>query len=251
MKQVLFISCEPQLVESLEHEIILYEKLPYHKNIVRYLFHEKTDRELRMFMTRYNCNLRQCLIERKEEIKSKTADYYYAFEVRNFALEIIKGLEYLHSNSILHRDLKSDNVFVIFDERHEISTLSIGDFDTAKHITRKGSGLSVIGTPRFMAPEVFLSKGKVGNYTFKADVFSWGMLLYELITLMRPYEEKSTNQVPDIIMAGLKPDINTNLYTLSGYAALIKLHHNCIALQPENRPEVLTIREFLESMSPM
>ena len=91
----------------------------------------------------------------------------------------MKGISFLHQHNIIHRDLKSQNIFVKYDEHRDIGTLVIGDFDTAKRITQNVKGYlsilnidwiakTVIGTLSFMAPEVVNSDGKSG-YGFAVD----------------------------------------------------------------------------------
>jgi len=196
------INCDNLTVECFEKEITILEKLHYHKNIVRYLFHEHTNKKLRLFMTKYSCNLRDILIERTVFNKGP----YFPSDISRFALDIIRGLEFLHKNNVLHRDLKTDNIFVSLNERKLISFLSIGDFDTAKIISRRAGAKTVIGTPSYMAPEVFQSNAKNSGYTLKADIFSFGMVLYELISLMRPYEGCSNFDIPDYIIKHKFPE---------------------------------------------
>lgn len=54
--------------------------------------------------------------------------------IGRYALSVLAGLEFLHKHQVLHRDLKSDNIFVMLDEKKEICQLAIGDFDVAKRL---------------------------------------------------------------------------------------------------------------------
>jgi len=184
-------------------------------------------------MTKYSCNLHDVIIERTFLNKGP----YFPNDVTRFALDIIRGLEYLHKNSILHRDLKTDNIFVSLNERKLISFLSIGDFDTAKIITRRAGAKTVIGTPSYMAPEVFQSNAKNAGYTFKADIFSYGMVLYEILTLLRPYEGCSNFDIPDYIIHHKFPELPEKIKSRPDYAELIDIHKSCLHPDPDKRPD--------------
>jgi WNK lysine deficient protein kinase len=101
--------------------------------------------------------------------------------IRRWARQILKGLVYLHSHSppIIHRDIKCDNIFI--NGSH--GEVKIGDMGTAK--MRFGKKYTVIGTPEFMAPEMYEEKG----YSEKVDVYAFGMCLLEMVTGEYPYAE--------------------------------------------------------------
>ena len=97
------------------------------------------------------------------------APYWPASVIISLSKMIIRGLEFLHSHKIIHRDLKvlsvmlptfantlpkSHNVFVLLNEREEIKTLAIGDFDTAKLVTAKAQAKTILGTTGWMASSI-------------------------------------------------------------------------------------------------
>jgi serine/threonine protein kinase len=151
-------------IAAFEGEIRVLELLPHHPNIVRYLFHENKNKKLRLFMTRYSTTL-------NHEIATRQPTRFPVADIRRYGLDMVRGLEFLHSHQIIHRDLKSENIFVMLNERREIIQLAIGDFDTAKKVSAKNQAKTVLGTPQWMAPEV-LNANEEGGYGFPADGMS-------------------------------------------------------------------------------
>lgn len=119
--------------------------------------------------------------------------------IRRWVRQILKGLIYLHTQSppIIHRDIKCDNLFV--NGSH--GEIKIGDMGTAK--MRFGKKYTVIGTPEFMAPEMYEEKG----YNEKVDIYAFGMCLLEMVTGEYPYAEcKNAAQIYKKVTSGAKPD---------------------------------------------
>ncbi|WVZ26400.1 hypothetical protein V8G54_004944, partial [Vigna mungo] len=101
--------------------------------------------------------------------------------VKGWARQILMGLSYLHGHNppVIHRDLKCDNIFI---NGHQ-GEVKIGDLGLATFLNRSNAK-SVIGTPEFMAPEMYDE-----NYNELADIYSFGMCILELVTSEYPYSE--------------------------------------------------------------
>lgn len=97
----------------------------------------------------------------------------------------------LHSKQILHRDLKTQNIFI------KKSVLKLGDFGISKALPKEQDmAHSLLGTPLFMAPEVCQEMA----YDAKADIWAMGIIIYELITLKKPFDGNSIQAVFDKII---------------------------------------------------
>ena len=90
--------------------------------------------------------------------------YFEPMEIKHLAIEILNGIDYLHSQRILHRDLKPGNILVDMDEDGRINKVKITDFGVCKIMSDNNTD-HIVGTELFMAPEVHLN----GQYSTKAD----------------------------------------------------------------------------------
>lgn len=102
--------------------------------------------------------------------------------VKNWVVQILHGLVYLHGHDppVIHRDLKCDNLFV----NGHLGQVKIGDLGLAAILHGSRAAHSVIGTPEFMAPELYEE-----NYNELVDVYSFGMCVLEMLTCEYPYSE--------------------------------------------------------------
>eukprot|EP01138_Halocafeteria_seosinensis_P015817 gb/GECG01016142.1/.p1 GENE.gb/GECG01016142.1/~~gb/GECG01016142.1/.p1 ORF type:complete len:345 (+),score=47.46 gb/GECG01016142.1/:1-1035(+) len=112
-------------------------------------------------------------------------------QIKEYCKEILDCLEYLHGQGIIHRDLKCENIFV------QGKSIKIGDLGLATM-----DGRSVIGTPEFMAPDMYDN-----NYDASVDIWAFGMCVLEMVTGLAPYHEcRSVPQILRKVSKGEKPE---------------------------------------------
>jgi len=172
------------------------------------------------------------------------------FELLNvieIARQTSQGMDYLHAKNIIHRDLKSNNIFLHDDN----FTVKIGDFGLATVKSRwTGSGQSTsqpTGSILWMAPEV-IRMCDDSPYTFQSDVYAFGIVLYELLSGFLPYCHIS-NKDQILFMVGrgfLKPEVN-NLRSDTP-KALRRLLTDCIQYNREGRPLFRQVLVSIESL---
>lgn len=133
--------------------------------------------------------------------------------------QIVAGCTYLHDSGIVHRDLKPANIFI------ENSMAKIGDYGLSKYISasRRAGQTESVGTFHYMAPEI----GK-GEYGKEIDIYSLGIILYEMLTGTVPFDGEST---PEIILKHLTADPDLSMLP----AAFANVVQKALAKNPANR----------------
>ncbi|CAA0831387.1 Serine/threonine-protein kinase WNK8 [Striga hermonthica] len=181
----------PEDLEKLYAEVHLLSQLS-HENIIKFYdsWIDQKKKTINMITELFTSgSLRQY---RK---KYKTVDMR---AIKNWARQILQGLDYLHSQNppVIHRDLKCDNIFVNGNQ----GEVKIGDLGLAT-ILQKPTAKSVIGTPEFMAPELYEEE-----YNELVDIYSFGMCLLEMMTMEYPYSEcNNSAQIYRKVTLGVKP----------------------------------------------
>ncbi|XP_075870986.1 mitogen-activated protein kinase kinase kinase 2 isoform X1 [Nelusetta ayraudi] len=180
VKQVQFDPESPETskeVSALECEIQLLKNL-CHERIVQYYgcLRDSSERTLSIFMEYMPGG----------SIKDQLKSYGALTEnvTRRYTRQILEGVSYLHSNMIVHRDIKGANIL-----RDSVGNVKLGDFGASRRlqtICLSGTGImSVTGTPYWMSPEVISGEG----YGRKADIWSVGCTVVEMLTQRPPWAE--------------------------------------------------------------
>lgn len=220
---------EVQVMEMLSHE-----------NIIKYLGHELLEdkKELHILMELFPLSLGQ-LIEKKRQLKQN----FRPCEIKHLAIEILNGIDYLHSQEIVHRDLKPDNILIDMDECGKVNKVKITDFGVCKILSDKANQTNhtCVGTEIYMAPEVL---GFSTLSCVKADIWSFGMVLVELVTMYPPYHGMPKPTALSCIQSGVLPTLPEACgQTETRLLAIVK---SCLELDPSKRPpaEQLVISFF-------
>ncbi|XP_026112581.1 serine/threonine-protein kinase A-Raf-like [Carassius auratus] len=149
------------------------------------------------------------------------------------ARQTAQGMDYLHAKNIIHRDLKSNNIFL-----HEGWTVKIGDFGLAT-VKSRWSGSQQVEQPSgsilWMAPEVIRMQD-TNPYTFQSDVYGYGVVLYELMSGTLPYSNIS-NRDQIIFMVGrgyLSPDLSKLCSNCP--KSMKRLIVDCLKFKRDERP---------------
>uniref|UniRef100_A0A7N6B734 RAF proto-oncogene serine/threonine-protein kinase n=1 Tax=Anabas testudineus TaxID=64144 RepID=A0A7N6B734_ANATE len=168
----------------------------------------------------------------------------------DIARQTAQGMDYLHAKNIIHRDMKSNNIFL-----HEGLTVKIGDFGLAT-VKARWSGSHQVEQPSgsilWMAPEVIRMQDN-NPYSFQSDVYSYGIVLFELMTGELPYSQIA-NRDQIIFMVGrgyLSPDLS-KLYK-NCPKAMKRLVADCIKKSKDERPlfpQILSSIELLQHALP-
>ncbi|ESQ45462.1 hypothetical protein EUTSA_v10011053mg [Eutrema salsugineum] len=159
----------------------------------------------------------------------------------NFALDISRAMEYLHSKGIIHRDLKPRNVLVTSD----LTEVKLADFGLAREETASCM-TSEAGTYRWMAPEVFsrepLRIGEKKHYDHKADVYSFAIVFWELLTNRQPFSGLHQITVPYFVSQKERP----SLRDLPD--EIVSILESCWAEDSNARPEFKEITVLLTNL---
>ena len=194
LKRVKFRKLSDKEKENALNEIRILASVK-DKHVISYkeAFFDEKDSSLGIVMEYADKgDLFQTISERK-----KTKDYFTEQEIWKAFIQLLKGLKALHDFKILHRDIKSANVF-LFDG----GICKLGDLNVSK-VARKGLSYTQTGTPYYASPEVWEEK----PYDSKSDIWSLGCVIYEMITFRPPFQAQSMEELYRKVMRGIYPKI--------------------------------------------
>ena len=164
-------------LDIIYNEINIHSKLA-HENIIK-LYNVHEDNENINIIMEYaeNGNLYELISKEKNGLtEAKAFDYF---------IQVVNAVYYLHNNNIIHRDIKPENILIGNDNK-----IKLCDFGWAKELTLENRS-TFCGTVEYMAPEIVGSE----NYDYSVDIWSLGILLYELLYGHSPFKASNTKNV--------------------------------------------------------
>ena len=227
-----------QLV-SLSREITMMKRLR-HRNLCTFkgVFYSVDDGSINMFMEYIGGGSLTSIVKKFKPLPPQV--------IRSWTKQLLTGLLYLHTQRVIHRDIKGENILI--DTSCEISKeaqVKLVDFGAAKRLTDAvAQSRTVIGTPYWMAPEVVDLTGEGNGYSYKADVWSVGCTVAEMITGKPPWPAKA-NIPAAILMIAQCQGCPAEMPREAEGASLgcIDFMSKCFVRDPSERP---TVEELLE-----
>ncbi|PWN41749.1 Pkinase-domain-containing protein [Ceraceosorus guamensis] len=204
-------------------EIMIHRSLD-HPNIVR--FEEAFEDDNNVYF-----RLELCKNGSMNDILKRRGAYTEP-ETRFFMIQILAGVQYMHINSVIHRDLKLGNIFL-----DEGMNVKIGDFGLAALLKYRGERKKTMcGTPNYIAPEIIEDPHSEGH-SFEVDVWSVGVILYTLLVGKPPFQTNDVN--------GIYDNIRTSNYQIPSDARISQEACDLITLilarNPADRPSLIQI----------
>ncbi|GFT47521.1 hypothetical protein NPIL_194351 [Nephila pilipes] len=199
-----------------------------HENIVSYYDSFEEDGVLMIEMEYADGgNMAQYLAQMKSFMEEK--------EILLLFKQIVSAIKHMHDHNILHRDLKTANIFLTKD-----GTVKVGDFGISKMLTTKqGGAITVVGTPYYISPE--MCEGKF--YNQKSDIWALGCILYEMACQQKTFEGSNLPALVNKIVKGQFAPVKGN------YSASFKqLIRDLLQRDPDVRP---TAAEILHNRLPV
>ena len=238
----------PKMKKYLEAEIEITKELS-HPNIIH--FYEKLADETNYYLIMEYCNggtLTQCM----DKYMSVYKEPFSIDIIQNFMRQIISAFCHIHSQGIIHRDIKLDNILLSFENESDIKNLNlmkanikIIDFGVATKLNSDEYAFTVVGTPLTMDPLILKKYSKAGGfeklqgYNEKADVWSLGTVFYNLLTGKRIFTAKTKEEFFQKVESGdYVVPINKNFYKES-----ISFLNCMLQYDPEDRISVQNLAQ--------
>ncbi len=237
--------------ESVKKEAMILAKMQ-HPNVLQFIGVASNEDQHVIVTELMDMDLRRYLdksIPESDLSNSPQKPPLELLEAIDIMLQVAEGMDHLHKEGVIHRDLKAKNVLVNvldFDDmdgsRIQVVRVKVADFGFSKlkDMSSKFTTLG-LGTTPWMAPEVF--EGNRERYKKSADVYSFAMLFFEVLTGKTPFHDLPRKTLYQSICNGVRPPLPSETYCPDYLSALIR---RCWATRAEDRPEFPEICKMLQ-----
>ncbi|CAL9246465.1 unnamed protein product [Arabidopsis halleri] len=224
IKEIAMARLNKKLQESLMSEIIILRKIN-HPNIIRFIDMIEAPGKINLVLEYCKGGDLSMYIHSHGSVPEATA--------KHFMLQLAAGLQVLRENNIIHRDLKPQNLLLSTDDND--AALKIADFGFARSLQPRGLAETLCGSPLYMAPEIM----QLQKYDAKADLWSVGAILFQLVTGRTPFTGNSQIQLLQNIIRSTELHFPADCRDLSTDCKDL-----CQKLLRRNPVERLTFEEF-------
>ena len=224
IKQIVIEGMSQKEKDDVINEATILGKLD-HQNIIKLfeVFDSKIPKHTLNIVTEYADGG-----DLSEKIKSQNNKPFTESEILDYFTQICLALKHIHEKKIIHRDLKSGNVFLM-----QSGLVKLGDFGIAKNFQNTmDKAKTMVGTPYYLSPEILENK----PYDAKSDIWSLGVLLYEMMTFKMPFNANSLPMLSVKIMRGNYTPPPA-VYTKD----LREIVSRCLTVLPSRRPSIQEI----------
>ncbi|XP_054708464.1 serine/threonine-protein kinase Nek4-like [Uloborus diversus] len=218
MKEIKLISMNAVERQQAMMEATLLSKCR-HKNIIKYkdAIHDRPRKVLQIVMEYAEGGDLHSAIVRQKGIPFKE------HTVISWFIQISLALQYIHFQNILHRDLKTQNIFLTLT-----NFIKIGDFGIARVLQDPTElATTAIGTPYYLSPEICQRK----PYNYKSDMWALGCILFEMSALVHPFQAFSFPHLLTLILKGKRKELPNHCSPL-----IAELVDSLLCVNPNNRP---------------
>ena len=219
IKQITIQNMNKKDIEDTLNEAKILEKFD-HPNIIKFkeVFIANKPKKTLNIVTEYADGGDLSL-----EIKNQRKEYFKESQILDYFTQICLAIKHIHAKHIMHRDLKSQNIFLT-----KTKLVKLGDFGISKNLNCTWEkAKTMIGTPYYLSPELVNNK----QYTIKSDIWSLGVLLYEMMALKMPFD---ANSLPMLTLKIIKGNYAPppQIYT----SDLRNLVSQLLSVDPNKRP---------------